>query len=322
MKKISILFLFFVAVLAVFSCKKTEEETTLPSLSAFSINTATPFVREGTVQTFSLDVSRMVASDGEDIRGALGVAWHVTGATRDTLTRDVMSSNPSYTVKSDVVGNYTVTCYIFSMDDEYYSTSTATSFSVIEPETALTGQESEQIILVGDKAYSVFNAGGLTWMGQNLYGTSSGVDYEGCEVVSDVFGRYYTWEEAVKACPEGWRLPTALEFDSILGTVSGDLMVNAQFLNKDMWSYWPEVKITNARKFNAIPVGYMDMSQDAPMFGYLKYACWWTADQMEDDDEEWGVFRYIYEDEPTIMKGKGSKTSLALTVRCVKESGD
>jgi len=315
MKKISILFLFFVAVLAVFSCKKTEEETTLPSLSAFSINTATPFVREGTVQTFSLDVSRMVASDGEDIRGKLGVAWHITGATRDTLTRDVMSSNPSYTVKSDVVGNYTVTCYIFSMDDEYYSTSTATSFSVIEPETALTGQESEQIILVGDKAYSVFNAGGLTWMGQNLYGTSSGVDYEGCEVVSDVFGRYYTWEQAQQTCPEGWHLPTAAEFDACAGDDAGSLMVNASFKGADMWNYWPEVSVTNSAKFNAIPVGYTDLNNEGVYNGFKEYSLWWTASE----EDGLGCFRYIYEKSPMIQKGKGDKKTLALPVRCVKD---
>ena len=157
-------------------------------------------------------------------------------------------------------------------------------------------------------------------MGQNLYGTSAGRDYKNCEVVSDVFGRYYTWEEAQTACPDGWRLPTAEEFDSILGSVSGDLMVEAKFQDVTMWTYWPQVTITNARKFNALPTGYMDLSSDDPMFGYLDYACWWTADDSWDEDQDWGVYRYIYEDEPTIMKGKGSKTSLALNVRCVKET--
>ena len=42
-----------------------------------------------------------------------------------------------------------------------------------------------------------------------------------------------------------------------------------------------------------------------------------TADELEDVDM--GVFRYLYKDQPAIMKGKGSKTSLALNVRCVKE---
>ena len=32
-----------------------------------------------------------------------------------------------------------------------------------------------------------------------------------------------------------------------------------------------------------------------------------------------GRFRYILYDTPSIMKGNGSKTSLALSVRCVKD---
>lgn len=317
MKNLRLFSIFFVFTLALLSCKKKEEETNRPSLSGFSINTAIPFMREGGSQTFRLDLSRLTTSD-KSTPGPLGVAWQITGSTRDTLTRDVKASNPPYTVTPDKVGNYTVSCYIFSMDEEYYSTSVATSFSVIDPDTALTGQEVDQLIVIGDKSYCAFEAGGLTWMGQNLYGTSAGKDYKDCEVVSDVFGRYYTWEEAQTACPDGWRLPTAQEFDSILGTVAGDLMVDAKFQDTTMWSYWPQVKITNAHKFNAIPTGYMDLSTEDAMFGYMDYACWWTADEME-DEREWGIYRYIYEDEPNILKGKGSKSSLALNVRCVKE---
>lgn len=318
MKKISIVFIVFAATLAVISCKKKDENTTLPSLSGFSINTAIPFVREGTSQTFQLDISGLTTSDGNE-PGPLGVAWNITGSKRDTLTRDVYDSNPSFTVKPEKTGNYTVTCYIFALNEDYYSTSVATSFSVIDPGTAMEGQEADQIVIIGDKSYYAFDAGGLIWMGQNLYGTSAGRDYKNCEVVSDVFGRYYTWEEAQTACPDGWRLPTAQEFDSILGSVSGDLMVEAKFQNVTMWTYWPQVNITNARKFNAIPTGYMDLSSDESMFGYLDYACWWTSDESWDGEQDWGVYRYIYEDEPIIMKGKGSKTSLALNVRCVKE---
>ena len=316
MKKIEIVVLLMASALSLLSCKKEEEDTTLPSLSGFSINTAIPFVREGTSQEFKLDISNLTTSDGST-PGPLGVAWQVTGSQRDTLTRDVESSNPSFTVKSNKVGNYTVTCYIFSLNEEYYSTSTATSFSVIDPDTALSGQEGDTFEFIGDNKYFIFEAGDLIWMGENLHGTEAGRDYKDCEVVSDVFGRYYTWEEAQTACPDGWRLPTAAEFDSSFGTVAGDLMVNASFQNAAMWDYWPQVKITNAYKFNAIPTGYMDYTTDTIIYGYLEYACWWTADEVEDED--FGVYRYIYEEEPTIMEGKGSKTSLALNVRCVKQ---
>ena len=142
MKKISIVFIVFAATLAVISCKKKDENTTLPSLSGFSINTATPFVREGTTQVFRLDLSQLTTSD-RSTPGPLGVAWHITGSARDTVTLDVKTSNPPYSVTLDKTGNYTVTCFLFSVDEKYYGTSVTTSFSVINPETALDGLDGE-----------------------------------------------------------------------------------------------------------------------------------------------------------------------------------
>ena len=316
MKKIEAILIILAFGVSLLSCKKNNDDTTLPSLSGFSINTATPFVREGTTQVFRLDLSQLTTSD-RSTPGPLGVAWHITGSARDTVTLDVKTSNPPYSVTLDKTGNYTVTCFLFSVDEKYYGSSVTTSFSVINPETALDGLDGEEIITIGGHPYFALHAGGLTWMGQNLYGTLVGRDYKDCEVVSDIFGRYYTWEEARSVCPDGWRLPTAQEFDTALGSVAGDLMVKAMFQDIEMWPYWPQVKITNAFKFNAIPTGYMDLTTESLMYGYQDYACWWTADELEDVDM--GVFRYLYKDQPVIMKGKGSKTSLALNVRCVKE---
>lgn len=45
---------------------------------------------------------------------------------------------------------------------------------------------------------------GVTWATKNI-GAASPEDY----------GNYYTWEEAQKACPKGWRLPTARELESL-----------------------------------------------------------------------------------------------------------
>ena len=176
-------------------------------------------------------------------------------------------------------------------------------------------------IQVGNVIYEMYTApiGKHTWMCENVFTGDGGRAYQDCEVVSNLFGRFYTWEEAQNACPEGWRLPTAQEFDEDLGNVAGDLMVKARFLGAQMWPYWPEVTITNETLFNALPVGYMDLASTTQAYGYKEYACWWTSDSVADGDIDLGVFRYIYCEEPFIKEGKGSLESLALSVRCVKE---
>ena len=306
--------LVLVPFLLALGCKKEEQSTTLPSISGLEISEAIPFTRVGETQGFILDIEGLYTSDATD-PGQLGVFWTLNGGAKDTLSTNLTTSNPVFYVNPSTTGNYTVMASVFAVNGKYYAGAVSTAFQVIDPDTALTGLDGVESLVIDGNRYRSIDAGGLTWLGSNLYGTESGRDYRGCEVVSKLFGRYYTWEEAQTACPEGWRLPTAAEFDLALGDTAGDLMVNAQFMSIDMWTYWPQVTITNKLMFNAIPTGYVDLTTNQEVFGYKEYACWWTAD---DNDEDLGMYRYIYQDEPNIMKGKGSKTSLALNVRCVK----
>lgn len=301
------------------SCKKTEE-TTKPSLSGLTIKADNKtFMPEGTVVHVNANVEDIAASDNSDAEkiGELGLVYYVTGGQRDTVTRDARKMNPEYVFETSAPGNYTLTCYVFAINDKYYSTSTSFSFTVVDPTSALSDIPPSNPIVIGDNLYNSFTTNGLLWMGDNLFGTDAGNDYENSEVLSPVFGKYYTWEEAQEACPEGWHLPSADEFDTCLGEKAGDLMVDAKFIDKKMWEYWPQVKITNLKSFNALPVGYQDYTdEENPEEGYLKYACFWTSDEAGD----MGVFRYIYCEDEDIKKGQGSKTTLGMSVRCVKIS--
>ena len=66
---------------------------------------------------------------------------------------------------------------------------------------------------------------GLTWANKNV-GAESVLDY----------GDTFTWEEALNACPEGWRLPTKDEMSIIVGNYSWDYLsgqCGIYSLNKD-----------------------------------------------------------------------------------------
>ena len=320
MKKTVFYAIFFLLIIAAVSCKKKEEDTTKPSLTGLEIiSDYQNYMGENTVVHVQADISGLGLSDTSyDMPEKIGIYYVVNSAARDTVTTDAKKNNPTYTVNIGDAGTYVIYCYAFG-GDSYYNASTSISITALNPKTALTGLPeltSEEID--GNKFYTI-DLNGTTWMANNLYGTESGTNYQDSEILTSVFGKYYSWTEAQTACPEGWHLPSGAEFDQSLGTNAGSLMVDASFVNTTMWSYWPQVKITNSTQFCAIPVGYRDFTnEDAPENGFKKFACFWTSDQQEDR----GVFRSIFEEDVDVQKSQGDKETLAMSVRCVKDVVD
>lgn len=318
MKKTVFYAISLLLIITAVSCKKKEEDTTKPSIAGLEIiSDYDSYMGEGTVVHVLADVSGLTVSDTKyTLPEKIGIYYVLNTGARDTLTTDVKLSNPTYTVNVEEAGEYAVYCYAFDASGDFYNASASISFTAVNPKTALTGLPQLPTVEIGDNKFSTMELGGKTWMANNLYGTVSGTDYQDSEILTTVFGKYYSWEEAQQACPEGWHLPSAAEFDECLGTDSGNLMVDASFVEKIMWDYWPQVKITNSTLFCAIPVGYRDFTNEqTPEKGFKAYACFWTSDQLEDR----GVFRSIFEEEAQVQKGQGDKQTLAMSVRCVKD---
>ena len=305
------------AVLTAFSCKKKDETTeTKPYLYGVNFDLPT-FARPG--DTFTLSAYGVYTEDGKDL-DKIVYKWRI-----DT---DAYEEMDTFTLTLNEVGNYAVYCQASDPDGNYYATSISKVIIVIDPAMGKTltgtGIDPEKDAHVadsrgtqGESEYYYEHIGSLDWFRNNLAWTGAGLAYENASVTSFPLGRYYTWDEAMTACPEGWRLPTEEEWRS-LGDEAGPLMCQAYLNSKKMWEYWPNVPITNETRMGIIPSGYALPALTAPVYlGLYDYAAFWTATESA-DDPRLAAFRYIYVDENEVRTAWAEKGSLALSVRCVR----
>ena len=332
------------------SCKKDEETTVLYLSGSLSFDVPS-YVKTGSEIT--LTASGVTHPEGKP----LGIYYRVTPGMEKSDTLDTAFDPENgvswkYTV-GDEPQTYTVTCSVFATG---YSASTRSQTMVaVSDRTDGTGSVTGTDFHSGTysvctderdgKSYFTVTVGGTEWFAQNLAyegsisgsadESGSGVPYMDIEAMTNIFGLYYTQEQARNACPDGWELPDgeawlalakdAAQKEGLSGDgfsagdtfsgIAGALMVDAVFNTVTMWEYWPQVKITNSTGFSALSTGFATVSSDsAPVFGAAtQKAVFWTADT----DGDTGIYRYLTVGNPDIYAGRGYE-SMAASVRCVK----
>jgi len=135
-------------------------------------------------------------------------------------------------------------------------------------EIARIKKEAKQSISFTDsrdkKKYKAVKIDGKTWMAENLnFKTDSSFCFGKKDANCAKYGRLYTWDDAKKACPEGWHLSKKEEWDALLkagqklgfdlhGDKAGDFL-----RAKTGWSAFKGGKNgTNELGFSALPGGY------------------------------------------------------------------
>lgn len=105
-------------------------------------------------------------------------------------------------------------------------------------------------------SYTVNLSGGskstITWMSENLkYNIEKSRCYDNLESNCNEYGRQYMYLEAIKACPQGWHLPSDDEW-YLLANIYGGISSAGQHL-KSKSQLWEKGAGTNKSLFNAIP---------------------------------------------------------------------
>jgi len=165
------------------------------------------------------------------------------------------------------------------------------------------------------KKYKTVKIGSQTWMAKNLNFDGSGKCHH--DKILDSYncwkyGRLYTWDEAMAACPAGWRLPGDADWMELADYAGGEETAGKKLKSKTGWK--DKGNGTDEYGFSALPGGG---------FGCCSYTStgvagyWWTA--AEDDSK--GVTRDMYPDKEIVGRWVDEKT-YRYSVRCLKEEAE
>lgn len=107
-------------------------------------------------------------------------------------------------------------------DDEVKSSSSVENSSSSEAADSFAVVKGEFEDSRDNKVYKTVKIGEQTWMAENLnYKTDSSYCYDKSSANCKKYGRLYTWNAAMSACPQGWHLPSKEEFKTLEATAGG-----------------------------------------------------------------------------------------------------
>lgn len=131
------------------------------------------------------------------------------------------------------------------------------------------------------KMQDPFKGAEVVWMAENLrYKTNGSKFYDNNPEYKKVLGRLYPWTEAMKACPEGWSLPSETEWEALINHFGGEKYALEKLKSKAGWT--SDANGSNESEFNAFPGGH---SIDGTFYSFGTEAIFWASTY---DNSAWG----------------------------------
>jgi len=153
--------------------------------------------------------------------------------------------------------------------------------------------------------------GNQTWTAENINNEGGGVCYDNDPAYCAKYGRLFTWDEALVACPSGWHLPSDAEWTALENTVGGSKTAGKKLKSKTGWNN--NGNGTDEYGFSALPGG--GGFSDGYFLNAGDRGYWWSATE---DDADYAWLRLMDYDLESVLRDGGGKTGL-LSVRCVAD---
>ena len=176
------------------------------------------------------------------------------------------------------------------------------------------------------KTYKTVKIGYQVWMAENLnYETDSSCCYEDKKFFCHKFGRLYSWNAAMQACPAGWHLPSDNEWKTLFEAVGGEYRETE---SDDMTiriyttagkklkskSGWDDDNGTDDYGFSVLPAGLRYGDGNYSNGG--KYASFWSSTE----DRSFNAYDWYFLYGSGCVNSFFSLKGYGYSVRCLRDS--
>ena len=164
------------------------------------------------------------------------------------------------------------------------------------------------------QVYKTATIGEQTWMAENLnYENDGSFCYDDRMSYCIKYGRLYTWDAAMKACPTGYHLPTLEEWNILLDSVGGVEHAGTKLKISTGWEngYINYEKGKDCCGFSALPAGRKN--KDGSYIEKFKRTYFWSASEIT----SFMAYNISMKTSSAAHLYESSKIS-ALSVRCLK----
>jgi len=192
------------------------------------------------------------------------------------------------------------------------------------------------------QSYRTVKIGELVWMAENInFKTDSSWCYDNDDANCAKYGRLYTWDAAMVACPAGWSLPDTGHWYNLIELAGGQIVedekgsywkiAGKRLRSKSSWNICVRYNTntdseeyfscngngTDDFGFSAMAGGVAGGNRfDDTIFDSIgKDGNWWSATQMDLED----AWAWVMASGTDRVTSEYHNKELGLSVRCVKE---
>lgn len=166
------------------------------------------------------------------------------------------------------------------------------------------------------QTYRTVKIGDQEWMAENMNAKVDGsACYRDSSKYCDMYGRLYSWDAAMKVCPEGWRLPDTTDWSILFKSVGG--MATAATHLKATSGWTSDGNGDDKFGFSAFAAGGSDTGSAVKYAGKGIDAAFWTS-EVKNSYDAWGVGMYWADSHPKIEVH--TLASNRRSVRCMKDA--
>jgi uncharacterized protein (TIGR02145 family) len=184
------------------------------------------------------------------------------------------------------------------------------------------------------KVYRTVRIGNRIWMAQNL---NHQIDHSWCYDDNNSncarYGRLYTYDAAMSACPAGWRLPTNDDWKDLVQAAGGQRKRD----DDEEFYYWSNAgrrlksktgwrgqrgsgNGTDNFGFSAMPGGFRRnrVAGSVGFYGHIgDNGDWWSATEGEDSSDAYSWNMHGYDDD--VREFNDTRKGAGRSVRCIQE---